>query len=258
VTNFAFDLVLFGGFFAAMIVCLEAGRRMGHKAFGTDDLQRPSGLGAVEAVAFGLLGLLLAFSFSGAAERLDARRAQIVEEANDIETAWLLIDLVPANAQPKLRDAFRQYTDSRIAVYRAFSHAGLESAKVEFAHSIALQYEIWTKAVGACRDVPHANIVLLPALSRMFEIATTRLAATQMHPPTIVFVVLAVISLVCAFLVGYGMGATEVPSRPHMVVFALIVSFTLYVILDFEYPRMGLIRIDDFDQLIVHVRAFMG
>jgi len=30
------------------------------------------------------------------------------------------------------------------------------------------------------------------------------------------------------------------------------------VILDFEYPRMGLIRIDDFDQLIVHVRAFMG
>ena len=56
----------------------------------------------------------------------------------------------------------------------------------------------------------------------MFDIASTRLAATQMHPPGIVFVVLALISLVCGFLVGYEMGATELPSRVHMIVLALI------------------------------------
>jgi hypothetical protein len=39
---------------------------------------------------------------------------------------------------------------------------------------------------------------------------------------------------------------------------AAILSFTFYVILDFEYPRLGIIRIDDFDQLIVDVRATMG
>jgi hypothetical protein len=54
------------------------------------------------------------------------------------------------------------------------------------------------------------------------------------------------------------MGATPVPSRAHMIALALILTFTLYVILDFEYPRLGLIRIDDFDQLLVQVRASMG
>jgi hypothetical protein len=47
----------------------------------------------VEGAVFGLLGLLIAFTFSGAASRFDDRRALIVEEANDIGTAWLRVAL---------------------------------------------------------------------------------------------------------------------------------------------------------------------
>ena len=249
--------VLFVAFFGALIVSIEAGRRAGRKAFA-DDKAHPSGLSTVEAVTFGLLGLLLAFTFSGAAERLDVRRGQIVDEANDIGTAWLRLDVLPAEAQPKLREAFRAYTDSRIAVYRTFSTSGVDAARAEYARSIALQQEIWNQAIAASRDVPAATIIVLPALNEMFDIAATRLAATQMHPPDIVYVVLALISLVCGFLVGYEMGATAVASRAHMIVLAFVLSFTFYVILDFEYPRLGLIRIDDFDELLVQVRASMG
>ncbi|HET9270084.1 MAG TPA: hypothetical protein VFO31_18040 [Vicinamibacterales bacterium] len=251
------NMASFAALFAALLVCLEAGRRWGRKAFGSTGAH-PSGLGTVEAVTFGLLGLLLALTFSGAAERLDARRGQIVDEANALGTAWLRLDVLPASAQPKLRDTFRKYTDSRISVYRTFSESGLEAAQAEYARSAALQQEIWTAAVAACRDTPSAAVVVLPALNEMFDITTTRLAATQTHPPAIVYVVLALISLVCAFLVGYEMGGTEVASRAHMIVLAFVLSFTFYVILDFEYPRLGLIRIDDFDQLLVQTRASMG
>jgi hypothetical protein len=257
-TNIGVNIALFVTMFTALIVCLEAGRRSGRKAFGRTDRPHPTGLGTVEAVTFGLLGLLLAFTFSGAAARLDTRRGQIVDEANAIGTAWLRLDVLPATAQPKLRDAFRKYTDSRIAMYRTFSNSGVDAARAENARSTAFQQEIWTEAVAACRDVPSATVVVLPALNAMFDIATTRLAATQMHPPAIVYVVLALISLVCGFLVGYEMGATEAVSRSHMIVLALVLSFTFYVILDFEYPRLGLIRIDDFDSLLVQVRASMG
>jgi hypothetical protein len=250
-------VALFVAFFAALIACLEAGRRAGRKAFA-NDRAHPSGLSTVEAVTFGLLGLLFAFTFSGAADRLDTRRQQIVEEANDLGTAWLRLDVLPADAQPKLREAFRQYTDSRIAVYQTFSSSGVDAARREYARSVALQQEIWTGAVAACREAPSATVVVLPALNAMFDIAATRLAATQMHPPTIVYVVLAVIALVCGFLVGYEMGATEVASRSHMLLLALVLSFTFFVILDFEYPRLGFIRIDDFDNLLVQVRASMG
>ena len=255
--NLGVGIAVFVAFFAALIVCLEAGRRAGRKAFSSDRAH-PSGLGTVEAVTFGLLGLMLAFTFSGAAERLDRRRGQIVDEANAIGTAWLRLDVLPANTQPQLREAVRRYTDSRIAVYRTFSESGLDAALAELARSSALQQEVWTGAVAACRDVPSATVVVLPALNEMFDIATTRLAATQMHPPGIVYVVLALISLVCGFLVGYEMGGTEVASRSHMIVLAFVLSFTFYVILDFEYPRLGFIRIDDFDNLLVQVRASMG
>jgi hypothetical protein len=43
----------------------------------------------VEAAVFGLMGLLIAFTFSGAAARFDSRRAQLVEEANCIGTAFI-------------------------------------------------------------------------------------------------------------------------------------------------------------------------
>jgi hypothetical protein len=257
VMNLGVGIAVFVAFFAALIVCLEAGRRAGRKAFSSDRAH-PSGLGTVEAVTFGLLGLMLAFTFSGAAERLDRRRGQIVDEANAIGTAWLRLDVLPANTQPQLREAVRRYTDSRIAVYRTFAESGVDAARAEYARSSALQLEVWTQAVAACRDVPSATVVVLPALNEMFDIATTRLAATQMHPPGIVYVVLALISLVCGFLVGYEMGGTEVASRSHMIVLAFVLSFTFYVILDFEYPRLGFIRIDDFDNLIVQVRASMG
>lgn len=249
-------LGLFALFFAVLIGCLMAGRRLGRAAFASD--RPPAGLGTVEAVTFGLLGLLLAFTFSGAADRLDTRRGQIVDEANAIGTAWLRIDVLPASTQPKIRQLFRSYTDARIAVYRTFAAQGLDAALAEYARSSRLQQEIWNEAVAACREVPSATVVVLPALNEMFDIAATRLAATQMHPPTIVYIVLAVISLVCAGLVGYQMGATEVASRAHMLAFALILAFIFYVILDFEYPRLGLIRIDDFDSLIVQVRSSMG
>ncbi len=64
--------------------------------------------GAVEASIFALLGLLIAFTFSGAGDRFEARRELITEEANSIGTAWLRIDLLADADQSALREQFRQ------------------------------------------------------------------------------------------------------------------------------------------------------
>ena len=43
----------------------------------------------------------------------------IVQETNAIGTAYLRLDLLPANAQPALWETFRSYVDSRLKVYLA-------------------------------------------------------------------------------------------------------------------------------------------
>jgi len=138
------------GLFVAMIAMQELGHRLGDRVERLDPEGAHAGTGPVEGAVFALLGLLVAFSFSGAASRFDARRQLIVQEANDVGTAYLRLDFAPPAAQPELRDLFRRYLDTRLAVYRHLPD--LAAARAELTKSEGLQQEIWAKSFAACRD----------------------------------------------------------------------------------------------------------
>jgi hypothetical protein len=244
------------GLFVGMIALLEIGRRLARRRQTKDEEHARAGLGAVEGAVFALLGLLIAFTFSGAASRFDVRRQLIVQEANATGTAWLRLDLLPANAQPELRDLFRRYLDLRMAAYRKMPD--IEAARAELSSADALQDEIWKQAVAACQESPSAlTAQVIPALNEMFDIATTRLMATKTHPPAIIFGMLGVLALMSSLLAGYAMAGGKTRSWIHVVGFALIMAASVYVILDLEFPRLGVIRVDAFDQVLVELRQHM-
>ena len=93
--------------------------------------------------------------------------------------------------------------------------------------------------------------------SQMFDITTTRVVATQIHPPMIVYAMVVGLALASALLAGYQTAETKTYDRLHQIGFAAVIAFTLYVILDIEYPRSGWVRIDAIDQVLVNVRAGM-
>ena len=133
-------------------------------------------------------------------------------------------------------------------------------ARVEVARANALASRIWTQAIAASiaeGAKPGATMLLLPALNQMFDIATTRVLAMQMHPPAVIFLLLFGLALAGALLAGYGMAAGRARPAVHMVVFAAVMALAIYVIIDIEYPRLGLIRVDAFDQALVDLRAGM-
>src|SRR5437867_3724039 len=81
--------------FAALLASMEFGRRLARRRLALLDDGGQAGTGVVDGAIFALFGLLVAFTFSGAAQRFDHRRDLIVAEANDIGTAYLRLDLVP-------------------------------------------------------------------------------------------------------------------------------------------------------------------
>jgi len=91
----------------------------------------------------------------------------------------------------------------------------------------------------------------------MFDITAVRVAATQMHPPLIVFAMLIGLTLGSALLAGYQSAGEKGYDWVHKIGFAGIVAFTIYVILDIEYPRLGFVRLDAIDQVLINVRAGM-
>lgn len=239
--------------FAGILLSIQIGRRIGARRLAQEGGSAEKGFAAVEGAVFALLGLVLAFSFSGALSRFDARRQLVVEEANDIGTAWLRIDLLPAGAQPGMRDLFRRYLDSRIEVYRKLPD--VVAAKAELGKSAALQAEIWKLAVSSTATGSSAGpMLLLPALNAMIDITTTRTEAARLHPPLVIFAMLGVLTLACSVFAGYDMAAQPRLNRLHSFAFALVLSVTVYVIVDLEYPRLGLIQMSDSDEVLLDLK----
>ena len=245
------------GLLVGMILMLELGRRAGARQRARITEGGAAGIGAVEAAIFALLGLLIAFTFQGASARFDERRALIVREANNIGTAWLRIDLLPPGAQPAMRGLFRQYLDSRLETYRKVPD--MAAVKAELDRTARLQGEIWKLALAGQKESGQVVVVgLLPVLNEMFDIVTTRSMAAQTHPPAVVFAMLALLAGAAAFMAGHGMSGSTTRSWIHILGFAAVLAITVYVILDMEYPRLGLIRVDSFDQVLVNLRQSMN
>ena len=240
-----------------MLLLHDLGRRLGVRRRAKDLEGSRLGLGPVESATFGLLGLLIAFTFSGAANRFDARRHLVTDEVNFIETAWLRIDLLPDAEQPAIRALFREYLDSRLATYDKLTD--VEASTTELERSKVLQRKIWQATVAATRrGGSFSTNLLLGGLNSMFDVTKTRMMATRMHPPVVVYGMLFVAALMAALLAGYNSAGGKTRAMLHAIGLAGIVTIALYVIIDMEHPRFGFVRVDSVDLILRELRQTMG
>jgi len=156
-----------------------------------------------------------------------------------------------------LRVHFKHYVDTRLAYFRKLPD--LDAARAEMTRTNALQDEIWSEAVAACAELetPAPTMLVLPALNAMIDITTTRYMALLTHPPTVIYSMLGVIALVSSLLAGYQMGAMRTRSWIHIISFTVLIAVSIYIILDIEYPRGGMIRVDAADQVLIDLREKM-
>jgi hypothetical protein len=251
--------VLFAvGLFVGVLVSLRVGWLLGRRRLQGEGQDSDAGQGPIEAAMFALMGLLIAFTFTSAASRFDNRRALLTQEVNAIGTAWLRLDLLPSERRASLQNLFRQYVDTRIALYEDLTDADAVAAGLD--RSALLQTKIWEQLIAASEDerLSRLIVVLLPPANEMFDIAESRLLATRQHAPPAIFFMLALLVLVSALFAGHSMGKARAPSLLHTLAFAAIVSLATYLILDLEYPRLGLLRVDTFDQALVELRQSMN
>jgi len=243
--------------FIGMILFLELGRRIGQwRALNGPD-REDRGISTVDGAVFALFGLLLAFTFSGAASRFDHRRDLITQEANAIGTAYLRIDLLPIDKQPAIRALFREYMEARLARYVTYANPYI--SQEEYNHGVKLQGNIWKLVLEGVNAATNPTVAaqIIPALNDMIDITTTRLVANETHPPKIIFVMLFGLGLTVSLLAGYGMSSIKTRPWLHVLAFSTAITATVYVTMDIEYPRSGLIRVDYVDQVLIDLLKSM-
>jgi hypothetical protein len=245
--------------FLGMLIMLETGRRLGIGRRRQETDSDRDNLGTIESALFAVFGLLMALTFTGATSRFNEKRILIAQEVNAVQTAYLRLELLPTEQKLALQELFRQYLDSRLEAYRRLPDS--QAAASEMANSERLQRKIWSSAVpatelpGAHRD---AGKLLLPALNNMIDMTTVRTMSLQIHPPTTVYVLLFGVALMCSLLAGYRMASARYRSWLHILGFTVITVIVVFVILDLDYLREGLIRLQTADQLLLKAREAMN
>lgn len=257
-TKIVVSALFAGGLLIGLLVCQRVGWILGRKRLASEGEDGQSGLGALEGSVYGLMGLLIAFTFSGAASRFDHRRELMTQEVNAIGTAWLRLDLLGDEPRSQMRELFRRYVDLEVASVEEVRDDESLAAAVRQLQKI--QSEIWGKAVieaKSDKSLPLAQ-VLLPALNEMFDVFQERILAVRQHPPVAVYAMLGLIVLLSGLMVGFGMAKARRQSGVHLIGFSLVMGLAVYFILDLEFPRIGLVTVKTFDRALIELRATMN
>lgn len=253
-------LLAFGlgvGLFAAMLLFLELGRRIGVRRMEKYGEASRAGVGKADAPVYGLLALLIGFTFSGAGARFDHRRELVTQQASAMRTAWERVASFSPREQPAIRAAFRAYVDAVLAMHRAAP--SLEEALLEPPDVSRTRADLWSRAVSVSltTDGEKARMLVLPSMNEMFAAVDAEHLARRIHPPNLIFLMLGISALAGALFAGYGLASGPSRNWMYMIGIAATVGVAMYVIIELEYPRLGLVRIDAMDQALTEVRATM-
>ncbi|MBR8831249.1 MAG: hypothetical protein Cpurp_08600 [Chlorogloea purpurea SAG 13.99] len=232
---------------------IETGYRLGKRKLQKYPEDKTEGSSAVESSIFAILGLILAFTFTGTLSRYENRVKLVLKEANAIGTAYYRLDLLPGDAQQKLRPLYKEYVQSRVGVFENYKDRQLSNTK--YLEGLKLQDQIWKIANAAVLENKNPGIItlVLSSTNEMIDVANERLQASRIHPPAIVYILLFGLAIISAFLVGQDMAVNKTRPLLYMVTFCVTISGITYIILDLENPRLGLIRIDSGDEVLVEV-----
>ena len=130
------------------LVAYEVGFRAGRwwQERTPDEKEGPTGMLVGSLLA--LMAFLLAVTMSMASERFDARRQDVLLEANAIGTVYLRAGYLPQPAADETRELLREYAPLRIDV------ADRAQVVANFERSDQIQNELWAIAEPFARGAP--------------------------------------------------------------------------------------------------------
>ena len=243
--------------FVLLAVAAEGGYWVGRrrKAHAHMDLETVTGhLNEIQTVIFAVLGLLLAFTFSTAVSRFDARKQALIQETNAIGTAYLRTDLLPPAQQLAAKELFREYVDTRLALNTSNGYLNVTLRS----KSSNLQQHLWSQAVAEGNQDTRAvtTSLYIQSLNDMFDAQTVRDEAQSDHLPSNTNVLVILVASMAMGVFGLRSGLTGYRSMYGTLLLVFVLTFVFLVIRDLDHPYQGFFTISQ--QVMIQLRQSMG
>lgn len=238
------SLPIIGVFIAFAILALityEVGYRIGRwwQARTPEETEGPTGVLVGSLLA--LMAFLLAITMGMASDRYDARRGNVLDEANTIGTTYLRAGYLPEPAASRSQDLLREYVPLRIV-----TDADAAALQAGIARSVEIQNELWSIAADLARSTPDSTVLALyiETLNDMIDIHETRIVAgIYARVPETVLLLLVIGSALTLGMVGYGAGLTRRRSPLTAIVLIVVLGAVITLVVDLDRPRDGFLQI---------------
>ena len=217
-------------------LCFFIGKKQMSK---TVDLEQVSGLGTA---LVGFLAFFLGFALMMAFGRFENRKEILHQEINSIKTAYLTADFLAKPHDRNMKSLLREYTGLRIEYATQITRQEVE---LNAEKSVALHHQMWDEAFIALEKSTSIHtetflVCLLDVIKSHERLTTARIS----HVPEEILWLLLSLSIIVVGTNSYRGGLKG--QRFIILRAALIfcVAITLFVIVDLDRPRRGVIRID--------------
>ncbi len=233
----AFYIVLF--LFFSMLIAIWIGYKFGLKKVKTESKNAD-----VSSSLLGLLALILGFTFAMAGSRYENRKNNLIDEANCIGTAILRADVYPDSLKNEFKKDFDTYLNSRRIYFLLQEEAKLNASLKQSAEASS---KLWSRATFFAKDKNYfiQSTMMLPALNAMFDSALkSNMVLNSKVPETIVYLSF-IFSVIISFFIGYNSGLEKKINPKFIIGFCFLICVVIYITLDLDRPRRGLIKLDE-------------
>ena len=231
----AIFLLILGLLLLATEVGFQAGRAWKRRVAEPDTV-----IGPMVAATLGLVGFLLAFMTSIAADRFGARRALVLEEANAVGTAYFRAGYLPAPYPAESRDLLREYVDVRLEAMEP------GQAEAAIARSEEIQLDLWRSAEDVVIATGGSDVyaLYLESINGVIELHTQReIAAFYTRLGGSLLLALFELTVLGMFILGFGNSMDNKRSMIALVTLILVFGSVLYLIMDLDRSQEGFFQV---------------
>ena len=228
--------------FLAVLLPLLIGQRLGVAARKKSDEIPLTQVNTVVGTAFGLLALMIAFTFQIATSRYEDRKKLLMDEVTKIRTTYLRAGLTPEPYRSNSKRLLIDFVDNRMNV--SYDPEGINRA---LNRSQQILDTLWkySEILAEQDRSSEAYALYILSVNEMVDAQNQRLTvALQYRIPDAVIIALFIIEIFSMLVLGYQFGISGKGNSMLNIVLALIFTVVIFLILVLDRPELGLARLN--------------